>query len=122
VSERTALAGCCFGGSSSSLNDGERTVKKLLLAIGFPAIAVSVATFSVATLAPTSAAWAQGYGYWGAPYTYGPGPYDYSGPYAPAPYAAPPSIYGYDPYGSAYNWDYYRVDRPGRGNNVESTR
>ncbi|MGC2080886.1 MAG: hypothetical protein WA728_33705, partial [Xanthobacteraceae bacterium] len=46
----------------------------------------------------------------------------YSGPYAPAPYAAPPAFYGYDPYGTVYNWDYYRVDRPGRGNNVESTR
>ena len=97
-------------------------MKKLLLAIGFPAIAISVAT-----LAPTSAAWSQAYGYRGAPYTYGMGLYDYSGPYAPAPYAAPPGVYGYDPYGSdpygsAYNWDYYRVDRPGRGNNVESTR
>jgi hypothetical protein len=92
-------------------------VKKLLLAIGLPAIAISVATF-----ATTSAAWAQAYRHRGAPYTYGPGLYDYSGPYAPAPYAAPPEIYGYDPYGSAYNWDYYRVDRPGRGNDVESTR
>jgi hypothetical protein len=49
-------------------------VKKLLLAIGFPAIAISVAT-----LAATSAAWSQAYGYWGAPYTYGMGLYDYSG-------------------------------------------
>jgi hypothetical protein len=73
-------------------------VKKLLLAIGFPAIAISVAT-----LAAPSPAWAQAYGYWGAPYTYGMGPYDYSGPYAPAPYGPPPGIYGYDPYGSAYN-------------------
>jgi hypothetical protein len=51
-----------------------------------------------------------------------PGVYSYGGPYAPIPYAAPPGIYCYDPYGSAYNWDYYRVDSPGRGNNVESTR
>jgi hypothetical protein len=80
-------------------------VTKLLLAIGFLAIAIAVAT-----LAPTPAAWSQAYGL-----------YD-SGPYAPAPYAAPPGAYGYDPYGTAYNWDYYRVDRPGRGNNVESTR
>jgi hypothetical protein len=43
-----------------------------------------------------------------------PGVYSYG--------AAPPGIYCYDPYGSAYNWDYYRVDSPGRGNNVESTR
>jgi len=28
--------------------------------------------------------------------------------------------YGFDP--TAHNWDYYRVDQPGRGNNVESTR
>lgn len=27
---------------------------------------------------------------------------------------------GFDP--TAYNWDYYRVDQPGRGTNVESTR
>ena len=105
-----------LGRSTPSLNDGERTVKKLLLVTGFRAIAISVATLAV-----TSAAWAQAYGYRG-PYGYGPGIYDYSGPYAPAPYAAPPVVYGYDPYGTAYNWDYYRVDRPGRGNNVESTR
>jgi opacity protein-like surface antigen len=92
-------------------------VKKLLLAIGFLTIAMSAAIS-----AATSTAWAQAYGFWGPPYGYGAGIYDYSGPYAPAPYAAPPGIYGYDPYGSAYNWDYYRVDRPGRGNNVESTR
>lgn len=48
--------------------------------------------------------------------------YNYGGLYAPQPYAAAPGYYGYDPYGSAYTWDYYRVDRPGRGNNVESTR
>jgi len=98
VNEPTTVACCCFGGSRPSLDDGERTVKKLLLAIGFPAIAISVAT-----LAAPSPAWAQAYGYWGAPYTYGMGPYDYSGPYAPAPYGPPPGIYGYDPYGSAYN-------------------
>ena len=28
--------------------------------------------------------------------------------------------YGFDP--TAYNWDYYRVDSPGRGTNEESTR
>jgi hypothetical protein len=87
-------------------------VKKLLLALGFLAIAISAAT----------SAWAQAYGNWGVPNGYGPGVYSYGGPYAPIPYAAPPGIYGYDPYGSAYNWDYYRVDSPGRGNNVESTR
>jgi hypothetical protein len=85
------------------------TVKKLLIAAGFLAVA-------------TSTAWAQFYGYWGTPYGYGPGYYNYGGLYAPQPYAAAPGYYGYDPYGSAYTWDYYRVDRPGRGNNVESTR
>jgi hypothetical protein len=93
-------------------------VKKRLLAIGFLAIATPAAMS-----AATSAASAQAYGYWGAPYGYGPGLYNYGGPYAPTPYAAPPGFfYGYDPYGSAYNWDYYRVDQPGRGNNVESSR
>ena len=29
-------------------------------------------------------------------------------------------LYGFDP--TAYNWDYYRVDSPGRGTNEESTR
>lgn len=75
--------------------------------------------------AATSAASAQAYDYSGVPYSYGPGTYNYGygRPYAPAPYAAPPGFfYGYDPYGSAYNWDYYRVDQPGRGNNVESSR
>jgi len=28
--------------------------------------------------------------------------------------------YGFDP--TAYNWDYYRVDSPGRGTDVESSR
>lgn len=83
----------------------ERTVKKLLLAAGFLSAA-------------TSAAWAQVYVYPSAPYGY-VGDYSLS---APEPYAAPPGFYGYDPYGTAYNWDYYRVDRPGRGNDVESTR
>ena len=96
---------------------GERTVKKPLLATGFRAIAISVATLAV-----TSRAWAQAYGYWGAPYGYGPGIYDYSGPLRPHHMPAARVVYGYDPYGTAYNWDYYRVDRPGRGNNVESTR
>ena len=89
------------------------TVRKLLIAAGF---------LAMATPAASSAAWAQVYGYWSAPYGYGPGYYNYGGLYAPQPYAAPPSYYGYDPYGTAYNWDYYRVDRPGRGNDVESTR
>ena len=84
-------------------------MKMLLIAAGFLAVA-------------TSATSAQVYGHWSAPYGYGPGFYNDGGPYAPQPYAAPPGYYGYDPYGSAYNWDYYRVDRPGRGNNEESTR
>ena len=80
----------------------ERTVKKLLLAAGFLSAA-------------TSAAWAQVYVSPSAPYGY---IYNYSLS-APEPCAASPGFYGYDP---AYNWDYYRVDRPGRGNDVESTR
>jgi len=91
------------------INNGEWTVKKLLIAAGFLAVA-------------TSTAWAHVYGYWTAPYGWGAGFYNCGGPYASQPYAAPPSYYGYDPYGTAHNWDYYRVDRPGRGNDVESTR
>jgi opacity protein-like surface antigen len=85
-------------------------VKKLLLAAGFLAAA-------------TSAAFAQAYGNWNAPYGYGPGYYNYGVPYVPPPYAAAQGFYGFygfDP--TANNWDYYRVDQPGRGNNVESTR
>ena len=77
---------------------------------------------AIAIPSATSVAWAQTYGYWGVPYGYGAGIYGYSSPYAPAPYAAPPGLYGYDLYGTVYNWDYYRVDRPGRDNNAESTR
>ena len=80
-------------------------MKKLLLAVGFLAAA-------------TSAASARVYHYRGAPYGY---VYNY-GLSAPEPYAVPPGFYGYDPYGTAYNWDYYRVDRPGRGTDVEGTR
>jgi hypothetical protein len=51
------------------------------------------------------------------------GYYNYGVPYAPPPYATSPGFYGFygfDP--TANNWDYYRVDQPGRGNNAESTR
>ncbi|MFY9836090.1 MAG: hypothetical protein WAK55_06395 [Xanthobacteraceae bacterium] len=85
-------------------------MKKLLVAASFLAIA-------------TSAAWAQAYVYPNAPYGYGgAGYYNYAVPYAPQPYAAPGfyGFYGFDP--TANNWDYYRTDSPGRGNNVESTR
>ena len=78
-------------------------MKKLLFAVGFLTIA-------------TSTAWAQVYVYPGG------GGY-YAAPYAPEPYAAPPGyygFYGFDP--TANNWDYYRTDQPGRGNNAESTR
>jgi opacity protein-like surface antigen len=85
-------------------------MKKLLLTAGLLAAA-------------TSAAWARVYVYPSAPYSYGAGYYNYAVPYAPQPYAAPPGFYGFygfDP--TANNWDYYRTDQPGRGNNVESTR
>ena len=92
-------------------------MKKLLFAVGFLTIA-------------TSTAWAQVYvypgggGYYAAPYApYGYGGGYYAAPYAPEPYAAPPGyygFYGFDP--TANNWDYYRTDQPGRGNNAESTR
>jgi hypothetical protein len=111
---RAAKPGPAFSaaGSNPGIKDGERTVKKLLFAVGFLAIA-------------TSTAWAQVYGYWSAPYGYGASYYNYPVPYPYAPqlYAAPPGyygFYGFDP--TAHNWDYYRVDQPGRGNNAESTR
>jgi hypothetical protein len=92
------------------IKDGEQTTKKLLIAAGFLAVA-------------TSMAWARVYVYPGAPYAYAPGYYSYSVPYAPQPYAAPPGyygVYGFDP--TANNWDYYRVDSPGRGTSAESSR
>jgi hypothetical protein len=79
-------------------------MKKLVLAAGFLAIA-------------TSSAWAQVYVYPSAPYGYGAGYYNYAVPYAPPPYVG---YYGFDP--TANNWDYYRVDSPGRGNDAESQR
>jgi hypothetical protein len=86
-------------------------VKKLVLAAGFLAIAISTA-------------WPQVYVYPSAPYGYGgAGYYNYTVPYAPQPYVAPPGyygFYGFDP--TANNWDYYRTDSPGRGFNAESTR
>lgn len=74
---------------------------------------------AVLLIAATSAATAQGY-YYGPPSGYGylPGFYAYSG----EPYAVPPIAYGYDPYGTALNWQYYRSSGPGRGHNEESTR
>jgi hypothetical protein len=90
------------------LKDGERTVKKILFAAAFLAIA-------------TSTAWAQVY-YPSAPYGYGGG-YYYASPYAPEPYAAAPpfyGVYGFDP--TANNWEYYRSSGPGRGWNAESQR
>jgi len=84
-------------------------VKRLLLTAGL-------------LTAAASTAWAQVYVYPSAPYGYGPGYYNYATPYAPEPYAPPGyhGFYGFDP--TANNWDYYRTDQPGRGNNVESTR
>jgi hypothetical protein len=73
--------------------------------------------------AATSAASAQVYVYPSAPYGYSAGYYNYAVPFVPQPYAAPSGFYGFygfDP--TANNWDYYRTDQPGRGNNVESTR
>jgi hypothetical protein len=78
--------------------------------------------------AATSTVWAQGYPYPVNPYGYGLGVYSYDpgfpGVYAyiREPNAAPPSFYGYDPYGTASNWEYYRSSGPGRGNNEESQR
>jgi hypothetical protein len=59
------------------------------------------------------------------PYGYGAyGTGDFPGTYAYVreQYAAPPVAYGFDPYGTARNWQYYRPRGPGRGNNEESTR
>lgn len=110
VSERTTPP---VVASEAGIKDGEQTMKKLLIAAGFLAIA-------------TSTAWAQVNVYPSPPYGYAPGYYSYRVPYAPQPYAAPPgfygyySVYGFDP--TANNWDYYRVDSPGRGNDAESQR
>jgi hypothetical protein len=97
--------------SEPGIKDGERTVKKLVLAAGFLAIAMSTA-------------WAQVYVYPSAPYGYGAGYYNYASPYAPEPYAAAPpgfyGFYGFDP--TANNWEYYRTSSPGRGWDAESTR
>jgi hypothetical protein len=82
-------------------------VKKILFAAGFLAAAISTG-------------WAQVYGYPSGPYGYRSAPYGSA--YSAEPYALPPGYYGYDPYGTAYNWDYYRVDGPGRGFGTESTR
>jgi len=85
-----------------------RTINKVLLG-------------TVLMIAATSAAAAQGFA---APYGYGvygtggfPGTYAY----VREPYAAPPIAYGFDPYGTARSWQYYRPSGPGRGNE-ESTR
>lgn len=73
-------------------------------------------------IAATSAAGAQGY-YYATPYgAYDPGNFPGTYAYIREPYAAPPTAYGYDPYGTASNWQYYRSSGPGRGNNEESTR
>jgi hypothetical protein len=79
---------------------------------------------AVLMIAATSVAAAQGY-YYATPYGYDmsgtpvfPGTYAY----VREPYTAPPVLYGYDPYGTARNWQYYRSSGPGRGNNEESTR
>ncbi len=86
-------------------------MKKLLLGAGL-------------IIAATQGAAAQG-SYYATPYGYGlygtgnfPGTYAY----VREPYAAPPIAYGYDPYGTALNWQYYRSSGPGRGHNEESTR
>jgi hypothetical protein len=87
------------------LKDGERTVKKLLFAAGFLAIATSTAS-------------AQVYVYPSAPYGYGAG--YYAVPYVPQPFVGYYGYYSFDP--TANNWDYYRTDSPGRGFDAESTR
>jgi hypothetical protein len=97
--------------SFSKSDNGERTMKRILLAAGL-------------VLATTSASMAQGYVY-GAPY--GPGPYAYgqgSGVYDYAPgYGAYDFSPGFNSY--SYGGDWYeqdRVDAPGRGNSAESQR
>jgi hypothetical protein len=67
---------------------------------------------AVVMIATTSAAAAQTYPYY-EPYGYGA---------VGEPNVAPPIAYGYDPWGTAGNWQYYRSSGPGRGNNEESTR
>jgi hypothetical protein len=85
-------------------------VKTLLLTAGLLATA-------------TSAARAQVYVYPSVPYGYGAGYYNYTVPYAPEPYAAPPGYYGFYGFGpTANNWEYYRTSSPGRGWDAESTR
>ena len=75
-------------------------------------------------VAATSMAAAQGY-YYATPYGYGlygtgnfPGLYAYGD----VPNAAPPAAYDGGVYGTARNWQYYRSDGWGRGNNGDSTR
>jgi hypothetical protein len=79
---------------------------------------------AVLLITATTAAAAQGY-YFAAPYgysVYGTGDFPGTYAYVREPYTAPPIAYGYDPYGTARNWQYYRPSGPGRGNNEESTR
>jgi hypothetical protein len=94
----------------SAAKGGSGTMNKVLLA-------------AVLLITATSAAAAQGY-YFAAPYGYSVYEGDFPGTYAYVrePYAAPPIAYGYDPYGTTRNWQYYRPSGPGRGNNEESTR
>jgi len=81
------------------------TMNKIVIAAGLLAAA-------------TTGAWAQDY-YPPNIYGYGnataPGYYDYAPGYAYEP--------GFSPYSYGGDWyDYDRVDQPGRGNSVESTR
>jgi hypothetical protein len=75
------------------------------------------ATFAVAQNGPPTGGYPPARWNPNLSYGYGAGYYNY------VPYAPPPGFYGFygfDP--TANNWDYYRVDQPGRGNNAESTR
>ncbi len=86
-------------------------MKKLLLGAGL-------------IIAATQAAGAQGY-YYATPYgdgLYGVGNLPGTYAYVREPYASPPIAYGYDAFGTARNWQYYRSHGPGRGNNEASTR
>jgi hypothetical protein len=82
-----------------------KTMNKILIAAGV-------------LVAATSVAWAQDY--------YAPKTYGYSEPPGYGVYDYAPG-YSYGPRFSAYSYspdpyDYDRVDQPGRGNSVESTR
>jgi hypothetical protein len=92
-------------------------MKKLLFGAGLLIVATSAAAAQGYYYATPYGYGAYGYGAYGPGY-FPPGLYNYVG----EPNAAPPIAYGYDPYGTARNWQYYRSSGPGRGNSEESQR